>query len=136
MDAPAESPPGSGDQIEQNESQKKIEVATAQESLPVEAPATEQPQPTPQDELGRLVKLKFNSGSWVDLRDANGQRLVYENVTEGREISVQGNPPFRVFLGNAEGVQIDYAGKPFDFSAFTNGVYARFELGLEQGNQP
>ena len=131
-----ETQPASGDQIEQNENKKKIEVAAVAESVPIETPATEEAQQTPQHEAGRLVKLRFNAGSWVDLRDANGQRLLYENVTEGREISVQGNPPFSVFLGNAEGVQIDYAGKPFDFSAFTNGVYARFELGLEHANQP
>lgn len=85
---------------------------------------------------GRTVKLEFSATSWVDMRDAEGQRLLYENVNQGRQVSVEGKPPFSVFLGNAGGVAIEYDGKPFDFSAFTNGVYARFELGTQFENQP
>lgn len=85
---------------------------------------------------GRTVNMEFSATSWVDLRDAEGQRLLYENVNQGRQVSVKGKPPFSVFLGNAGGVEIEYEGKPFDFSAFTNGVYARFELGTQHKNQP
>lgn len=77
----------------------------------------------------RKIELEFTTGSWVDLRDADDKRLLYEHVNQGRRISVEGKPPFSVFLGNAEGVRIEYEGKPFDFSEFANGVYARFSLG-------
>ena len=116
------------------------EVAAVNETTPQVTAQSETDQTTASaivdTESGQKVKLKFSATSWVDLRDANGQRLLYENVNEGREISVQGKPPFSIFLGNADGVEIDYGGKPFDFSAFTNGIYARFELGVEQLNQP
>lgn len=79
----------------------------------------------------REVKLQVGATSWIDLRDASGQRLLYENVAEGSTVSVRGKPPFSVFLGNAQAVQIEYGGDEFDFSAFTNGIYARFELGAE-----
>ena len=120
---------------------KKIEVAAVNEAVPTQTPTQRQSDQTTESTTaaiypGHEVKLKFSATSWVDLRDANGQRLLYENVNEGREISVQGKPPFSIFLGNADGVEIDYGGKPFDFSAFTNGIYARFELGVEQVNQP
>ena len=120
---------------------KKVEVAAVDEGEPPQTPEQRQPDratasTTTGIEPGHEVKLKFSATSWVDLRDANGQRLLYENVNQGREISVQGQPPFSIFLGNADGVEIDYGGKPFDFSAFTNGIYARFELGVEQLGQP
>ena len=132
----------SEEELDNENQDKKIEVAAINEAIPLpQAPtqsdSNQAPAPTIVGiEPGHEVKLKFSATSWVDLRDANGQRLLYENVNEGREISVQGKPPFSIFLGNADGVEIDYGGKPFDFSAFTNGIYARFELGVEQLNQP
>lgn len=83
---------------------------------------------------GQEVRLTFTVASWVDLRDAEGRRLLYKNVDEGQKVSVRGQPPFSVFLGNAEGVQVEYQGQPFDFTAFTNGIYARFELGAAHTN--
>lgn len=132
-------PESSSGEVLSNENQE--EVAAMNEATPPQAPAqSETDQATAPTiagiEPGHEVKLKFSATSWVDLRDANGQRLLYENVNKGREISVQGKPPFSIFLGNADGVEIDYGGKPFDFSAFTNGIYARFELGVEQLTQP
>jgi len=84
-----------------------------------------------QSSNGRTVMFQFDASSWVDLRDADGKRLLYEHINQGRQVSVKGKPPFSVFLGNAEGVRIEYDGKPFDFSAYVNGVYARFSLGAD-----
>lgn len=95
------------------------------------AATDEAPQPLPAGG-GREVSLNFDAASWVDLRDADDKRLVYEHVSQGRRITVEGTPPFSVFLGNAEGVRIEYEGKPFDFSEFANGVYARFTLGDDE----
>ncbi len=135
VDAVMQNAPDSSDQTEASGSQKKIEVASTAEPAQATPQAEEAAAQTPNAAgAGGLVKLTFKADSWVDLRDANGRRLLYENMAEGREISVQGNPPFSVFLGNAPGVEIDYDGRPFDFSAFTNGVYARFELGKQQRN--
>ena len=100
-------------------------------ALDSQSPVVER-RPPPQ----RLVQveLKFLDSSWVDVRDAGGKRLAYGNISEGRLVSIKGKPPFSVFLGNADGVRIEYGGEPFDFSSFTNGIYARFQLGTEQGN--
>ena len=96
----------------------KIEPATADETT-LSLPAGGR----------RAIILDFDAASWVDLRDAEDKRLVYEHISQGRRITVEGMPPFSVFLGNAGGVRIEYEGNPFDFSKFTNGVYARFTLG-------
>jgi len=91
----------------------------------------EAPSTPAQTSNGRTVMFEFDASSWVDLRDADGQRLLYEHINQGRQVAVEGKPPFSVFLGNAEGVRIEYDGKPFDFSAYINGVYARFSLGTD-----
>ncbi len=95
------------------------------------APGREAPSTPAQTSNGRTVTFEFDASSWVDLRDADGQRLLYEHINQGRQVAVEGKPPFSVFLGNAEGVRIEYDGKPFDFSAYVNGVYARFSLGTD-----
>lgn len=112
------------------------EVAAVAPVAESSTPAVKKKKPAVNAGKGRAVTMEFSATSWVDLRDADGQRLLYENVNQGRQVSVKGKPPFSVFLGNAGGVEIEYEGKPFDFSAFTNGVYARFELGTQHKNQP
>jgi len=111
-------------------------VAAVEQSRDGLTTPVENTDSVPEPGGGREIKLEFSASSWVDLRDADGKRLLYENINQGRQVTVDGKPPFSVFLGNAGGVQIEYEGKPFDFSAFHNGVYARFELGTQYRNQP
>jgi len=103
-------------------------------------PVQEVATPTPPQSLPAAVAepgtkrivFSFDGTSWVDVRDANEERLLYQSVTEGRSITVQGKPPFKIFLGNAKAVRIDYAGKPVDIAAYQTGLYARFVLGQAQ----
>jgi len=67
--------------------------------------------------------------SWVDVRDAQGNRLLYEVINAGRSVTVEGNAPLSVFLGNVEGVRVEFNGQPFDVSPFRRGEVARFTLG-------
>ena len=76
----------------------------------------------------RLV-LHAEQESWADVRDARDNKLLYENIPAGRSVSIEGVPPFRVFLGNADGVRVEYNGKNFDFGRYKRGQVARFTLG-------
>ena len=69
--------------------------------------------------------------SWADVRDAQDNRLLYENVPAGRRISIEGAAPFSVFLGNADGVRVEFNGKNYDVSRHKRGQAARFTLGEE-----
>lgn len=69
--------------------------------------------------------------SWADVRDAQDNRLLYENVPAGRRISIEGAAPFSVFLGNADGVRVEFNGKDYDVSRHKRGQVARFTLGDE-----
>ena len=79
--------------------------------------------------------VKVMKESWVDVRDAKGNKLIYETVPAGREIPLEGLAPFSVFLGNANGVQVFLNGKPYDFSSYKRGLTARFKLAAKAGSE-
>ncbi|MDO8595162.1 MAG: DUF4115 domain-containing protein, partial [Sulfuricaulis sp.] len=79
----------------------------------------------------RMV-LRAIHESWVDVRDARDNKLLYENVPAGRSIAIEGVAPFSVFLGNAEGVRVEFNGQNFDISRYKRGQVARFTLGDEK----
>lgn len=76
----------------------------------------------------RLV-LHATQESWADIRDAHDNKLLYENVPAGRSISIEGVAPFSVFLGNADGVKVEFNGQAYDVSRHKRGQVARFTLG-------
>ena len=79
----------------------------------------------------RMV-LRAIQESWVDVRDARDNKLLYENVPAGRSIAIEGVAPFSVFLGNAEGVRVEFNGQNFDIGRYKRGQIARFTLGDEK----
>jgi cytoskeleton protein RodZ len=58
------------------------------------------------------VTLKFATDSWVEVYDANGQRLFYDIGSANSSRTLTGTPPLRVVLGNAPGVSLNINGKP------------------------
>ena len=79
----------------------------------------------------RMV-LRAIQESWVDVRDARDNKLLYENMPSGHSIAIEGVAPFSVFLGNAEGVRVEFNGQNFDISRYKRGPAARFTLGDEK----
>lgn len=78
------------------------------------------------------IAMRFTADSWVEVRDADGARLVYQLQREGTARSVSGTPPFRLFLGFADGVEIEVDGQPLSIPAERRlGNTARFEIPLE-----
>ncbi|MFQ6021199.1 MAG: RodZ domain-containing protein [Acidiferrobacterales bacterium] len=77
----------------------------------------------------RLV-LYTRDTSWADIRDARGTRLVYELLPAGRIVTIVGTPPFNVFLGNPDGVELEYQGESIAASQYKRGAVARFKVGM------
>jgi cytoskeleton protein RodZ len=73
--------------------------------------------------------LFFEQNSWADVRDANDKKLLYKTIDEGRVVTVKGIAPFKIFLGNAEGVKLSFNGKQIDFEKYKRGLIARFTVG-------
>jgi cytoskeleton protein RodZ len=104
------------------------EAPAAEPTAGASEAAGAEPAPAPPSTGGDLV-LRFREDCWTDVRDAEGERLVYRTVTAGETLRLQGTPPYSIFFGNARGVDVEYEGKPVDFSSKVRGVFARFVVG-------
>lgn len=80
-----------------------------------------------------VIRLTFDADSWVQITDANEQRIFYDLGKEGVTRTLQGVPPFQVVIGYSPGVKIEYNGAPFDHARFERGGRASFVLGKAVG---
>jgi cytoskeleton protein RodZ len=65
-----------------------------------------------------VLVIKANDESWADVVDANGYQLLYYLMPPGMVRRLQGQAPFRVFLGNAPAVDLSLNHKRFDHTLF------------------
>ena len=73
----------------------------------------------------------FSEDCWVNIEDATGEAIAYGVKRAGRVMTIQGQPPFAVTLGNPTQVAITYAGEAIDLSGFDGGQIARFSLPIQ-----
>lgn len=73
------------------------------------------------------LTLSFNDESWVDIRDANGQRLLYGLISPPAQRTVAGQPPFTLVIGAAPSVRMRYQGQAVPLAPHTRGDVARFQ---------
>lgn len=97
---------------------------------PVAEESTTPPKPRPLPKNARVARLVLDASaeSWVEVRDARGERLLYQTIPAGRVVGLEGMAPFRVFLGNAKGVTVAIDGEAYDASRHRRGATARFTL--------
>ena len=109
-----------------------VEAVTEEVAEPPDIVTEEEPEiveaPTAGD--ARELQLTFNEQSWTEIFDANNQRIFVGLQEPGTNASVEGEPPFRMTIGNATGVELIWAGENVDLRARAgaNNV-ARFTLG-------
>jgi cytoskeleton protein RodZ len=103
-------------------------VAPAARETP--QPVVPTPTPAPVVPAGPRVKLTLvtSQDSWAEVRDARQNKLLYETVPAGRTVVLEGAAPLNVFLGNVEGVSVEFNGKPYDTTPHRRGPIARFAL--------
>ncbi len=58
-----------------------------------------------------VLELNFIEESWVKVVDGSGAVLVMTQERAGARLSLKGQPPFRLILGNAPGVTVNYRGE-------------------------
>lgn len=67
------------------------------------------------DKPPALLLRATRADSWVEVRDGNGERLMYDVLAAGEERAfVEATGPFSVVLGQPEGLEVEYQGKPVD----------------------
>ncbi|MGO2133001.1 MAG: RodZ domain-containing protein [Halomonas sp.] len=77
-----------------------------------------------------LLKLVFNKESWVQINDANGKTVFVGLQQAGTDASIEGTPPLRLTIGNANGVEMTWRGDTENVgSRAAAGNVARFTLG-------
>src|SRR3569833_2339893 len=102
--------------------------------------AVSAPTPPPSAETGTpaaagpraTLSLKADQASWVEVRDANGRRLLYDLLDPGASRNVEGIAPFAVLLGYGPGVTVEFNGRLIDHRRYMREDVARFRVG-EQG---
>jgi cytoskeleton protein RodZ len=92
-------------------------------------PETAQAEPEPAQDPG-VLELTFNEQSWTEIFDATNERVFVGLQEPGTTARVEGEPPFRLTVGNATGVEMRWGGETMNLGprAGANNV-ARFTLG-------
>ncbi len=95
---------------------------TAEEVPVVETPVLVEP-------IQSTLKLVFEEDSWVEVNDAKGKRLYVNMARAGQTKTVEGEAPFKVLLGNAPAVTVEFNGELYNQSKHNRKGVARFTLG-------
>lgn len=82
---------------------------------------------TPVSEKGRLA-MTFTQQSWLRIIDRDGVEIFSKTEPAGSEDVAEGQPPFKVDIGNAAGVQLSYNGQLVDLTPHTKANVARLTL--------
>ncbi|WP_254894690.1 DUF4115 domain-containing protein [Chromobacterium haemolyticum] len=66
--------------------------------------------------------------AWVSVVDATGKKLVFQTLQPGSTQEAVGTPPFKLVIGNASQVAVNFNGQAVDFSDKIRGTTAKLEL--------
>ncbi|RKT44831.1 RodZ domain-containing protein [Thiocapsa rosea] len=102
-------------------------------SAPIQTVATpDVDTPTPASEpaatASKGIVLEFTGPSWLEVRDASGQRLIVGEMKAGDRREVTGQAPFRFTVGRVNNSSMTVDGKPFDLEGRSRGNVARFSF--------
>jgi len=95
------------------------------------APASEAPAPAavePPVAAAVQVVVSFEEDCWVDIRDSSREFRLFGTMRKGTVKTLQGEPPYKMVLGNAKAVAVSVDGKAFDLAPHSRDNIARFTL--------
>jgi cytoskeleton protein RodZ len=78
------------------------------------------------------LEFVFAEEGWAEVTDARGERLLFGLNAAGRRLTVRGEPPFAVVLGNADAVQLTVDGEPYTIPAARQDDLARFSVDVAE----
>jgi cytoskeleton protein RodZ len=77
---------------------------------------------------GEALSLRAEAASWVEVRDRNNQVLLSRTLGAGETAGLDGTPPLRLVIGNAQGTRVSFRGQPVSLAPATKDNVARLEL--------
>ncbi|GDY25646.1 hypothetical protein AHAT_15360 [Agarivorans sp. Toyoura001] len=89
--------------------------------------AAAETQQTPAANFTALT-MSFDNECWVEVRDADGKRLVADIKKAGQSLSVSGPAPYSIVLGTNAGVSVKYGQENIDLSSFKGGKVVRMTI--------
>tara|TARA_R110002072_G_scaffold39236_1_gene112833 strand:+ start:3932 stop:4849 length:918 start_codon:yes stop_codon:yes gene_type:complete len=95
--------------------------------LPIEGIDSETP-PSATGSGPDTIDLEVKRDSWIEIKDANDQKLFHDLALGGEKHSIHGTAPFNVLFGFSPGVTMKFNGKIFNHSRYSNNGIARFKL--------
>lgn len=79
------------------------------------------------------LEFTFDQESWAEVTDGRGERLVFGLNAAGRRVTVRGEPPFAIVLGNANSVRLNVDGEPYSIpTTGRQGALARFSVDIAE----
>ncbi|RZS58658.1 helix-turn-helix domain-containing protein [Sphaerotilus mobilis] len=100
---------------------------TSAKSSAAAAAAASAAEPT-RPAYARTVVLRTRADSWIEARDAAGAVLLSRMLPAGEMVGLEGSLPIRLKIGNADGTEVLFKGKPVDLAPLTRENVARVEL--------
>jgi cytoskeleton protein RodZ len=113
--------------------------AITNETAVVETPVVEPPvAPTTPRVAGRVVlAIDVRADCWVEIYDAAGQKLYFDNVSRGAQARAVGDGPLRVLLGRADVASLQVGGRAVAIpSGFIRNSTAYFTVDAAANLQP
>lgn len=79
-------------------------------------------------EASAALHLEFGAEAWTEIKDATGRAVHRQLNPAGSSVDVQGEPPFKVVIGNAAEARMTFNGRPVDLKPHIDVTVARFTL--------
>jgi cytoskeleton protein RodZ len=73
--------------------------------------------------------LRFVEECWVEVRDKAGRLLLADLKNAGDEVTLVGEPPFKVVIGNVTAIEVFYAGNAIDVAGSGDSNTAKLVIG-------
>ena len=118
---------------------KPIAPATKPALVAAPAPKSVAPTPVPATAIKPVASVapppgidslnfSFIGKSWISVRDATGQELVYGLKNAGQAVTVTGQAPFSINIGNVHVTSLSRNGRSVNLKQYARGEIASFRL--------
>ena len=108
-------------------------TADKDQVLEVSSDLEEDTEALANDATEDVLEIVATDGAWVEVRDVNNVRLLYNMLPEGGRRVLLGNAPFNVFFGNAETTQLTINGIEVELAKhIRSNNTARIEISSEE----
>lgn len=108
------------------QAQPKAQEPASVAALPPEAPAATAAETTPS--TAPALVFVFEDRSWIEVIDASKQIIHTGENQGGTRLTLTGQPPFDIVIGNAGKVRLTYGDREIDLTPHTRADVARLKL--------